>query len=57
MDWVQETMSSADERARLVAAFELSQTIYQKDPWAERAEEEEARKFAPLADLTLEAAE
>ncbi|MEM7753168.1 MAG: nitrite reductase large subunit NirB [Pseudomonadota bacterium] len=57
LDWVQETMSSADERARLVAAFELSQTIYQKDPWAERAEEEEARKFAPLADLTLEAAE
>ncbi|MEM9427283.1 MAG: nitrite reductase large subunit NirB [Pseudomonadota bacterium] len=57
LDWVQDTMSSAEERTRLVAAFELSQTIYQKDPWAERAEEEEARKFAPLADLTLEAAE
>ncbi len=57
LDWVQETMSSAEERARLVAAFELSQTIYQKDPWAERAREEEAAKFQPLADLTLEAAE
>ena len=57
LDWVQERMSDDTERARLVAAFELSQSIYQKDPWAERAEEEEARKFAPLADLTLEAAE
>ena len=57
LDWVQERLSDKEERARLVAAFELSQTIYQKDPWAERAREEEARKFAPLADLTLEAAE
>ncbi len=57
LGWVQERMSDDSERARLVAAFELSQSIYQKDPWAERAEEEEARKFAPLADLTLEAAE
>ncbi len=57
LDWVRERMTDDTERARLVAAFELSQTIYQKDPWAERAEEDEARKFAPLADLTLEAAE
>ncbi len=57
LNWVQETMSCPEERSRLVAAFELSQTIYQKDPWAERAREEEGRKFQPLADLTLEAAE
>ncbi len=57
LDWVQEQLSDDAERARLVAAFELSQSIYQKDPWAERAKEDEARKFAPLADLSLEAAE
>ena len=57
MDWVREKIGDEAERARLVAAFELSQTIYQKDPWAERAKSEEAKKFAPLADLSLEAAE
>ncbi len=57
MDWVREKIEDADERARLVAAFELSQSIYQKDPWAELSQEQKARKFGPLADLTLEAAE
>ncbi len=57
LDWVQEWLGDDAERARLVAAFEFSQSIYQKDPWAERAREEEAEKFQPLADLTLEAAE
>ena len=57
LEWVQETLGDEAERARLVAAFDLSQSIYQKDPWAERAKAEEAKKFAPLADLTLEAAE
>ncbi len=57
LDWVQDKLGDEAERARLVDAFNLSQSIYQKDPWAERAREEEARKFAPLADLTLEAAE
>ncbi len=57
LDWVRDKLADDAERARLVAAFDLSQSIYQKDPWAERAREEEARKFAPLADLTLEAAE
>ncbi|MEM7487511.1 MAG: nitrite reductase large subunit NirB [Pseudomonadota bacterium] len=57
MDWVRDRIGDADERARLVAAFELSQSIYQKDPWAERADDRAKRDFAPLADLTLEAAE
>ncbi|MCZ4260338.1 nitrite reductase large subunit NirB [Limimaricola sp. G21655-S1] len=57
MDWVREALSNATERAALVARFDLSQTIYQKDPWAERAEPAAARRFQPLADLTLEAAE
>ncbi|KIT15056.1 nitrite reductase large subunit NirB [Jannaschia aquimarina] len=57
MDWVRERVGDPQERARLIAAFDLSQSIYQKDPWAERTEDEEARQFGPLADLTLEAAE
>ncbi|MDM8167561.1 nitrite reductase large subunit NirB [Roseovarius sp.] len=55
LDWVKETLASADERARLVEAFELSQSIYRKDPWAEHAKQ--AERYQPLADLTLEAAE
>ncbi|MBY5987046.1 nitrite reductase large subunit NirB [Roseovarius atlanticus] len=55
LDWVKETLASADERARLVAAFELSQSIYRKDPWADHAQQ--AERYQPLADLTLEAAE
>ncbi|MGR3500628.1 MAG: nitrite reductase large subunit NirB [Limimaricola soesokkakensis] len=57
IDWVRAALSDAEERAALVARFDLSQTIYQKDPWAERAEPAAARRFQPLADLTLEAAE
>ena len=57
LDWVQETLADPAERTRLVEAFDLSQTIYQKDPWAERADEDAKRAFGPLADLTLEAAE
>ncbi len=55
LDWVKETLASAEERARLVEAFELSQSIYRKDPWAEHAKQ--AERFQPVADLTLEAAE
>ena len=57
MDWVREKIADDAERARLVEAFALSQSIYQKDPWAELSQEQKARKFAPLADLTLEAAQ
>ena len=55
LDWVKQTLSNPEERARLVAAFELSQTVYRKDPWAEHAEQ--AERYQPLADLALEAAE
>ncbi|MEO0363676.1 MAG: nitrite reductase large subunit, partial [Pseudomonadota bacterium] len=57
MDWVRERIADPIERAALVARFEHSQSIFQKDPWAERAKPKPARAFAPLADLTLEAAE
>ena len=55
LDWVKQRLSDPEERTRLVAAFELSQSIYRKDPWAEQAKQ--ADRFQPLADLTLEAAE
>ncbi|MEO0989339.1 MAG: nitrite reductase large subunit NirB [Pseudomonadota bacterium] len=57
MDWVRERVADPEEQARLVAAFDLSQSVYQKDPWAERANQDVQRDWSPLADLTLEAAE
>ncbi len=56
LDWVQERIADLDERARLIEAFELSQSIYRKDPWAEHAQTK-AAQYQPLANLTLEAAE
>ena len=56
LDWVKERIMDAEERVRLIEAFELSQSIYRKDPWAEHAQTR-ADSYAPLADLTLEAAE
>jgi nitrite reductase (NADH) large subunit len=55
MDWVRERV--ARDRAALVERFDLSQSVYQSDPWAERADERTRRAYAPLADLSLEAAE
>ncbi|WP_284261278.1 nitrite reductase large subunit NirB [Roseicyclus amphidinii] len=57
LDWVKaRVVDDLEERARLIAAFEVSQGIYRKDPWAEHAATK-AAGYAPLADLTLEAAE
>ena len=56
LSWVKERINDPAERQRLIDAFELSQSIYRKDPWAEHAATK-ARSYAPLADLTLEAAE
>ncbi|MBY6117621.1 nitrite reductase large subunit NirB [Mameliella alba] len=57
LDWVQEVLADPVERAALVDRFDLSQSVYQTDPWAERARPEVAQGFQPLADFTLEAAE
>jgi nitrite reductase (NADH) large subunit len=58
LDWVKEQIvEDVENRKALVARFDLSQTIYQKDPWEELAAEDEAPKFGPIANLTLEAAE
>ncbi|SMO57672.1 assimilatory nitrite reductase (NAD(P)H) large subunit precursor [Thalassovita litoralis] len=57
LDWVRErVVDDLDNRRALVERFEVSQSIYRKDPWAEHATQK-AQGYAPLADLTLEAAE
>ncbi len=57
MDWIKEqVVENLESRAALVARFDLSQTIYRKDPWAEHAAKKSER-YQPLANLTLEAAE
>ncbi|MBV0911075.1 nitrite reductase large subunit NirB [Anianabacter salinae] len=57
LDWIKaRVVDDPGERRRLIDAFELSQSIYRKDPWAEHAATR-AQSYAPLADLTLEAAE
>ncbi|SDE67695.1 nitrite reductase large subunit NirB [Ruegeria marina] len=57
LDWVKEVLGNDAERTALVERFDVSQSVYQKDPWAERASPEAARRFQPLADFTKEAAE
>ncbi|MCA0871769.1 nitrite reductase large subunit NirB [Seohaeicola saemankumensis] len=57
LDWVKERIvDDLDERRALIERFELSQSIYQKDPWAEHVAEI-ADTYKPLADFQLEAAE
>ncbi|WP_425090409.1 nitrite reductase large subunit NirB [Tropicimonas sp. S265A] len=56
LDWVKERVFDPEERAALIARFELSQSIYQKDPWAEEAAKN-ADIYQPIADFKLEAAE
>lgn len=56
MDWIRERISDPVECDALAARFDLSQTVYQKDPWAEHAQKK-AANYRPVANLTLEAAE
>ena len=55
LEWIQEQVADLEVRAALVARFDLSQTIYRKDPWAQHVEK--AETYQPVANLTLEAAE
>ncbi|MFT6649313.1 (2Fe-2S)-binding protein, partial [Pseudophaeobacter arcticus] len=55
LDWIQAQIADLDTRAALVARFDLSQTIYRKDPWAQHVVK--SAPYTPLANLTLEAAE
>ncbi|WP_299504508.1 nitrite reductase large subunit NirB [uncultured Roseobacter sp.] len=57
IDWIiSRVVEDAAERAALIERFEVSQSIYRKDPWAEHATER-AETYQPVADLSLEAAE
>jgi len=57
LDWITaRVVDDLAERAALVARFELSQSIYRRDPWADHAAEK-AQSYKPLANLYLEAAE
>ena len=49
LDWIRaQVVDDADNRAALVARFDHSQTIYQRDPWADRTEgERQGRVHAP----------
>ncbi|RNI16794.1 nitrite reductase large subunit NirB [Paracoccus pantotrophus] len=57
LDWVKEQIADLPTRRALVERFEISQSVYRKDPWAEHSTTTETPRWAPLADLTLEAAE
>lgn len=56
LDWITEQIEDLENREALAARFEVSQSVYRKDPWAEHVTEK-AETYQPLADLTLEAAE
>lgn len=59
LDWVRaQIVDDVENRKALAERFQLSQSIYRKDPWAEHAQDTTTRaQYAPVANLTLEAAE
>lgn len=58
LEWVlEQVVEDAENREALAERFFYSQKFYQTDPWTERAQGGEAHEFAPMADLTMAAAE
>ncbi|WP_417475426.1 nitrite reductase large subunit NirB [Leisingera sp.] len=59
LDWVKaQIVDDVENRKALAERFQLSQSVYRKDPWAEHARDTTTRaQYAPVANLTLEAAE
>jgi nitrite reductase (NADH) large subunit len=58
LDWViAQVVDDLPSRRALVERFEISQSVYRRDPWADHSTPSETPRWAPLADLTLEAAE
>ena len=58
LNWVKDqVVHDPANRKALCERFELSQSVYRRDPWAEHAKAGARDEFAPLADLRLEAAE
>ncbi len=57
LDWVKgQVVDDLENRKALAERFEMSQSVYRADPWAEHAAEK-AETYQPVANLTLEAAE
>ncbi|MBO9407754.1 NAD(P)/FAD-dependent oxidoreductase [Shimia sp. R9_1] len=57
LDWVKEQIvDDLENRKALAERFEISQSVFRTDPWAEHAREK-AETYQPIANLTLEAAE
>ena len=54
LDWVREELADPARRDALVERFEISQSVYRKDPWADHVRHR-AERYAPLADLAAEA--
>lgn len=59
LEWCRaQVVEDLENRRALAARFEVSQSVYRTDPWAEHARPSERAKWGPMADLTLkEAAE
>lgn len=55
LDWITDQIENLENRAALVARFEVSQSVYRHDPWADHVAK--AETYQPIANLTLEAAE
>lgn len=58
LDWVKaQVVDDLENRRALAERFEISQSVYRKDPWAEHAKPGSRDEFSALADMRLEAAE
>jgi nitrite reductase (NADH) large subunit len=57
LTWCQEQIANPVTRSALYDRFMLSQSVYQTDPWAELSQPDQRAQWAPMADLSLEAAE
>ena len=57
LDWCRAQVEDPATRAALYQRFMLSQSVYQVDPWAELTKPDQLAQWAPMADLSLEAAE
>jgi nitrite reductase (NADH) large subunit len=57
MDWIKErVVEDLAERTALVERFELSQSLYRRDPWADHVRDK-SQSYQALASIGLEAAE
>ena len=57
LDWCRAQVADLEMRAALVARFEISQSVYRTDPWAALTTPDQLAQWAPIADLTQEAAQ